>query len=629
MKEEWKRLGKGEYMRKYLNSSDVQKIVDSANDSYIKKEHIDFKILKQDITRLKEKRVFEFELDKDLSMIELFNSKEKIYDIINEMVKPITGIHLSSKTIKSKRRNFLGKDIKEWLIKFLKTDDSEIISPFLSFLIKQKIIIGKKDTFEETGIFYYAFKKRLVIIGAGISGISIAKKLKDDFDVYVIDARDGFQYLPGFYKIISNPNYIQNVELPYTKILDGCTYINERVKSISPTGVYLENELVFFDYLVVATGSRYVVPFEVTQEVQSSVFRRDELYEDEKKPVKLAKIFQPYDLRHLVSAFEHLHKAKNVIVIGGGPVAIETLGEIGTKYPKAKVTLITQFDRILERLDEGCQKSIEKIISSYTNCSLLFNRRVTKIENDKVFFTKNILAEGESKQESFMAADVIFICVGFRPNSYIFRNYMSDSLNISGYVSVNPYFQVNHSQNKYTHHKLIELTKTEIERNQKELFKVQTEYSLKKKDSIRIQKDVKEVPESKEDEEKIEKEMMEIVQKTSSNNDLLQEIDLNSKNFYQNIFAIGDVIDSENEKLAIYAKQHADCVSENILNLETFTKKQPPPKHFNQKDKNTMMNIKCGNSGIFITSKKLKWTGAINVKTKEYFETSYIKGLLQ
>lgn len=111
---------------------------------------------------------------------------------------------------------------------------------------------------------YKDIKKKIVIIGAGLGGISLAAKLNrglPNSDVIVVDKRETFYYEPGFTLI--SIGFYKKEDVVYDKsklIPKGVEWIKQNTVSIDPDNnfITLENgENMSYDYLVVATGVEY------------------------------------------------------------------------------------------------------------------------------------------------------------------------------------------------------------------------------------------------------------------------------------------------------------------------------------------------------------------------------------
>lgn len=143
------------------------------------------------------------------------------------------------------------------------------------------------------------------------------------------------------------------------------------------------------------------------------------------------------DLKATKEAFmKSLPNAKTVVIGGGGPVGVETAGEIAEalngkpgffaaaepKNPKAKVTLVCADKKMLPVLREAISKTAEKYLKRL-GCDVVYNTKVISAtsEGEK---TKVQLSDGKT-----IDADIYIDATGIRPNtSYLPKEWL-DSRN--------------------------------------------------------------------------------------------------------------------------------------------------------------------------------------------------------
>ncbi|KAJ1954616.1 hypothetical protein EC988_002336 [Linderina pennispora] len=118
-------------------------------------------------------------------------------------------------------------------------------------------------------------------------------------------------------------NAIRNVEVdPKTP---KHRFLHSKVDSVNDNNTLsLSNgRTVPFDYLILATGSSAMAP------IKAQKCTRDEILED------LAKLSKS------------IEAATSILIIGGGPVGVETAGEIANMYPEKGITLVNNRMRLL------------------------------------------------------------------------------------------------------------------------------------------------------------------------------------------------------------------------------------------------------------------------------------------
>ncbi|WP_110114760.1 FAD-dependent oxidoreductase [Bacillus sp. CGMCC 1.16541] len=149
----------------------------------------------------------------------------------------------------------------------------------------------------------------------------------------------------------------------------------------------------YFDKLVMTTGSWPIVPNLEGIDLQNIV---------------LSKNFS-----HANNIIEKAKKAKKIAVIGAGYIGVE-LVEAFEVYGK-EVTFIDGADRILNKyLDPEFTSIIEEELTN-RGVTLAMNQSVTKFEGTDGKVEKVITTNGEYE------ADLVILCVGFRPNTDLLK----------------------------------------------------------------------------------------------------------------------------------------------------------------------------------------------------------------
>lgn len=526
-----------------------------------------------------------------------FKSVEYMKEIIHEMMKVDSGVDVLTSSFKKRKREFNGQSSIDWLKNFFKSTDEKPLFEFMNLLIDTKNISGKSP-FDTKQNYIFNIKKKVIVIGGGYGGMFAAKGLKNDFDVTLIDAKDVNEYSISFYKLFHQPIYIDKLETQWNKVCN-CKFIQSKVASITPTYITLaNNENLYYDYLVVATGSRFYIPFPIYESVST----------------KQTKVIVPYQSENIISAYSDIHFAKTIVIVGGGALGCEIAGEIAYNKPKTQVILISQCGSLMNRRSLSVQKTTLNNLSAYSNLKILFFRKVFKIENGNVY-CQNIFSKDKEGMEAISAC-VAVVCIGFRPNTNVFRENMSDSLNTNGYVCVNNLFQVKYKMNTLTPYNHIEETFKHLEKEERELLENE---KLKKEDSfknLKIEEDVN------------ENNLMDAIKTGADVKETIDKTQIEtSDNVYKHIFALGDIIDSNEEKLASYARIQGEKVAKNIIAYEFQNKNEnwidkSSPYIFGKNE--LMMFIATGNTGIFVKGEKVLQSGKLVVTIKNSWESLFI-----
>ncbi|MDP2628446.1 MAG: FAD-dependent oxidoreductase [Nanoarchaeota archaeon] len=251
---------------------------------------------------------------------------------------------------------------------------------------------------------------RLVIIGGGFAGAKIAKKLENKFETILIDKKDFFEFTPGILRTIVNPKLLRKIQKKHKNYLRDTIFIKDSVFKINKRKIFLKNSApIDFDYLVIASGSRY------------------------NSPIKSENILIADRGKNIKEYHEKLRKSENIIVVGGGIVGVEMTSEICTKYPGKRVTLIHNKRELLER---NHHKSREIAYN------FLRKRGVRVIIREKVLKYDGKIVETDRKNK--FLADMVISCTGIIPNSKFVDE---ESMDEDGFILVNEFLQMKRNKN--------------------------------------------------------------------------------------------------------------------------------------------------------------------------------------
>jgi NADH dehydrogenase FAD-containing subunit len=243
-------------------------------------------------------------------------------------------------------------------------------------------------------------KKKLVVVGGGFAGAKIASKLQKKFDVILIDDKDYYEFTPGILRCIVNPSHLKKIQVRHKNYLKKGSFIKAGVVGVAKNCVILDNKKrVNFDYLAIASGSKYASPMKEKGMVLAQ--RGEELKE-----------YHGY-----------LEKAKRIIVIGGGLVGVELSAEIIENYPGKKISIVKSGDRLIPN---NSPKSAE------------YARKFLEQKGVEVIYNQ--------KDAEEMRGDLFFYCKGIKPNSEFLQEKFLDE---RGFVKVNDFLQIDNMKNVF------------------------------------------------------------------------------------------------------------------------------------------------------------------------------------
>jgi len=249
--------------------------------------------------------------------------------------------------------------------------------------------------------------KHLIIIGGGFAGAYLAKELEQEFDVTLFDTKDYFEFTPSVLRTLVEPEHIKKIEVLHSSYLKRATIIREAVSRVTPTEIIAGKKCYPFDYLVIASGSRY------------------------NSPIKEQDIIITMRGQELRNYAHKLEKSKHVLIVGGGVVGTELAAEICEKYPKKEITLVHAQSSLLERNPLRARAYAENFLKK-KGVTILFNERVTGGK------AKSYLTD----KRKTLTADLVFLCTGIIPNSEFLEKDLGHSLNQRKFLHVNTNLQL-------------------------------------------------------------------------------------------------------------------------------------------------------------------------------------------
>ncbi|WP_394973299.1 NAD(P)/FAD-dependent oxidoreductase [uncultured Croceitalea sp.] len=217
---------------------------------------------------------------------------------------------------------------------------------------------------------------RVIIIGGGFGGISLAKKLhKKEFQVVLLDKHNYHTFQPLLYQVSTGGLEPDSIAYPIRKVIHDFpnTYFRlAEVQSIDTDSSKVITNIgeLKFDYLVVATGST------------TNFFGNKAI---ENNSMSMKSIPESLNLRSLIlENFEQalltddLHEREalmNFVIVGGGPTGVELAGALAEikkgilpkDYPdldtrRAQINLVQGGDRILPAMSEVASKKAEQFL---------------------------------------------------------------------------------------------------------------------------------------------------------------------------------------------------------------------------------------------------------------------------
>ena len=241
-------------------------------------------------------------------------------------------------------------------------------------------------------------KPKVVIIGGGFGGLTVAKNLKrSSQDVLLIDKTNHHLFQPLLYQVASAALSPGEIAIPIREILrkqENTTVIMGEVLSIDKKVKHIllgNGDCISYDYLVVAAGAKHSYFGKNEWEafapglktIKDAINIREEILLSFEKAERLKQL--PVNSKYL-----------NFVVIGGGPTGVEMAGAIAEIAYKtlfqnfrhinpaqSKIFLIEATDRILpafaKELSLHAKKDLEQL-----GVNVILGKKVTNITEEGV-----------------------------------------------------------------------------------------------------------------------------------------------------------------------------------------------------------------------------------------------------
>jgi len=301
---------------------------------------------------------------------------------------------------------------------------------------------------------FRAVPKRVVILGGGFAGITLARELAHKCAVTLIDIRDFFEYVPGVPGAIvgskplslgswathvgssSDQAVVQKGLAPRSRL----NQLHRRIKEVAPISaqflraapsqsvivrhgaleVPLQGkssatmETISWDHLVFATGSLYPSPF------KPSASQSEHAEKAERKQ----------RVEHFASAASKIARARHVMVVGGGIVGVELAAELAKAASRAprRITLVHGGARLMDDLPASAGERAAKWLRRH-GVNVLVGERYVSVPNDsktiKIANTYRGVHSGTT-----ITPDEVIVATGARPaTEFLSESEVSDDVN--------------------------------------------------------------------------------------------------------------------------------------------------------------------------------------------------------
>ncbi|KAG2389256.1 hypothetical protein C9374_014656 [Naegleria lovaniensis] len=331
-------------------------------------------------------------------------------------------------------------------------------------MIEHEMIIctsdGKKKHMIRDGKLFKFTQKylpRMVILGGGHAGITVAQNLYEYFNIILIDKNDVSSLKPSHPIVLEKEEHAEKISVQLSEVMKNRgTFIRGLVRHVTPNGVFIETsnttfefdsldstqvddkisqncKFLKFEYLVIATGS--------------SSWKNKLDFTQDNHPDNKIHYVDPYSLESVKSSVPLLKSdsTKKIVLIGGGFIGVEFTGSLAFSYPKREFILIQRGDMLMKP-SEAAHKVVSDDFKKFKNLKVMFNSQVTSQKDGntlvvKTSDTKNQQQDGSEEVEIDCA--VCYLCSGGKPNTDMLKGSVFESvLDDRGYIKVNKHFQL-------------------------------------------------------------------------------------------------------------------------------------------------------------------------------------------
>jgi apoptosis-inducing factor 2 len=262
--------------------------------------------------------------------------------------------------------------------------------------------------------------KQVAVFGAGIAGSTFIRALGTaPVQITLVDPKDYVEVPFASLRALMDPEgFGKTVRAPIAQQF-GVDHIQAKLAVLrADTALLDDGREVAFDYAVLATGST-IRGFDA---------------------LKVAELSALAD-REAEWAAEHdrLVAARNVVIVGGGPIGVELAGEITAAYPGQRLVLIHATDRLLPALGKGASLKAQRVLEQH-GVRVVLGQKATVDTGDRSVR----LTSGETPP-----ADVAYVATGIAIDTSYLLAAFPGALNGAGQAKVDRYLRLAGSANVF------------------------------------------------------------------------------------------------------------------------------------------------------------------------------------
>ncbi len=230
--------------------------------------------------------------------------------------------------------------------------------------------------------------KRVIIVGGGYAGTTLARALDPGFDVVLVEPREAFIHNVAAIRALVEPTLLNQIILPYDRLLARGQVIRDRVTKVSEGAVDLASgKTLQGDYVVLATGSGYAAPFKPMTD-KAEDFRKES-----------------------ASVQAAIKDTRSIVIVGAGAVGVEMAGEIASTLTGKFITLVSATSRLFPDFPPGLgQKLAADLKAMGVTLKASAKARISNLDRPHPGPVR--FESGET-----LAADLVIPALGARPEA--------------------------------------------------------------------------------------------------------------------------------------------------------------------------------------------------------------------
>lgn len=220
-------------------------------------------------------------------------------------------------------------------------------------------------------------QERIVIVGGGFAGLTLARKLaKSQYQVVLIDKNNYHQFQPLFYQVAMAGLEPSSIIFPYRKLFQHHKNVFIRMTEVNAVDLNKKQlqtpyGIVNYDHLILSMG------------VDTNFFGNQQIAElamplkDVSEALLLRnKILEDYEKALVITDFEERQRYIDIVIVGGGPTGVEVAGALAEMkqfilpkdYPEMDISeidiyLIQSGPRLLKGMSEEAADKALKFLT--------------------------------------------------------------------------------------------------------------------------------------------------------------------------------------------------------------------------------------------------------------------------